>query len=570
MAHRLNLVLVKAATNSVQVRSFFGVLEYLCSFVAASPKRIAQLHKAQENAGKIHETPKALFDTRWATRANAVQHTRDNFEIYVEALEELIKTISLMHMVWSESFLQKALNLTEFDIHGDVYNDGSECKDPEKKTGDKYLYEEDWGEQKKELLHSAIVVVDIHREEVSIVDWLPKHISPGQAIWGPLDADNLSLIFVGWWTEPFKLGLVYCENRRSAIFQAKFNGSEPMCKQISADGCAAYSPCISPKGSKLVFLERDEGGPHRGCERLMMYNFESGSTPSPAYDIVQTASEAKEDISKDECFPDEIRSIAVAYVTEDVNNSLKEEILKIYQSLKRNGDAEKFYSAFYSLIVKNAKKYFSQLEMPVCTILASQLADKILAFYKKPVQQPVVVKPISEREFDGLQYLAGYVIHSLVRKYNRKTDSKSEAVQGVLLLLNSCRSDDISTQRLIQCQSRGGLWGVKREVIELFKLVEEEFRRETQSHVVSINCQEITQKLMKHIDITSLFNTIKEYDAHTLEKETSLSLLENMIKLYLRVRAFSITKTKTQLERKRVKGLRKGIKKSSDKDITGV
>ncbi|XP_065061269.1 uncharacterized protein LOC135688367 [Rhopilema esculentum] len=280
--------------------------------------------------------------------------------------------------------------------------------------------------------------------------------------------------------------------------------------------------------------------------------------------------EAKEDISKDECFPDEIRSIAVAYVTEDVNNSLKEEILKIYQSLKRNGDAEKFYSAFYSLIVKNAKKYFSQLEMPVCTILASQLADKILAFYKKPVQQPVVVKPISEREFDGLQYLAGYVIHSLVRKYNRKTDSKSEAVQGVLLLLNSCRSDDISTQRLIQCQSRGGLWGVKREVIELFKLVEEEFRRETQSHVVSINCQEITQKLMKHIDITSLFNTIKEYDAHTLEKETSLSLLENMIKLYLRVRAFSITKTKTQLERKRVKGLRKGIKKSSDKDITGV
>eukprot|EP00795_Rhopilema_esculentum_P009796 gene9796-18358_t len=280
--------------------------------------------------------------------------------------------------------------------------------------------------------------------------------------------------------------------------------------------------------------------------------------------------EAKEDISKDECFPDEIRSIAVAYVTEDVNNSLKEEIPKIYQSLKRNGDAEKFYSAFNSLIVKNAKKYFSQLEMPVCTILASQLADKILAFYKKPVQQPVVVKPISEREFDGLQYLAGYVIHSLVRKYNRKTDSKSEAVQGVLLLLNSCRSDDISTQRLIQCQSRGGLWGVKREVIELFKLVEEEFRRETQSHVVSINCQEITQKLMKHINITSLFNTIKEYDAHILEKDTSLSLLENMIKLYLRVRAFSITKTKTQLERKRVKGLRKGIKKSSDKDITGV
>ena len=95
MAHRLNLVLVKAATNSVRVKSFFGVLESFCSFFVASPKRMVQLHKAQDNAGKNHETPKALSDTRWAARANAVQHTRDNFGIYVEALEELIENNQL-------------------------------------------------------------------------------------------------------------------------------------------------------------------------------------------------------------------------------------------------------------------------------------------------------------------------------------------------------------------------------------------------------------------------------------------------------------------------------------------
>ena len=32
MAHSLNLVLVKAATNGVQVKYSFGVLESLCSF----------------------------------------------------------------------------------------------------------------------------------------------------------------------------------------------------------------------------------------------------------------------------------------------------------------------------------------------------------------------------------------------------------------------------------------------------------------------------------------------------------------------------------------------------------
>ena len=95
VAHRLNLVLVKTATNSVQVKSFFGVLESLCSFFVAGPRRIAQLHKAQDNAGKNYETPKALFDTRWAARANAVQHTRENTEIYVETLEELIENNQL-------------------------------------------------------------------------------------------------------------------------------------------------------------------------------------------------------------------------------------------------------------------------------------------------------------------------------------------------------------------------------------------------------------------------------------------------------------------------------------------
>ena len=43
MAHRLNLVLVKAATTCVPVKSFFGLLGSLYSFFVASPKRIAQL-----------------------------------------------------------------------------------------------------------------------------------------------------------------------------------------------------------------------------------------------------------------------------------------------------------------------------------------------------------------------------------------------------------------------------------------------------------------------------------------------------------------------------------------------
>ena len=34
--------------------------------------------------------PKSLSDTRWAARANAVQHVKDNFDCYRDALGVLI------------------------------------------------------------------------------------------------------------------------------------------------------------------------------------------------------------------------------------------------------------------------------------------------------------------------------------------------------------------------------------------------------------------------------------------------------------------------------------------------
>ena len=90
MAHRFNMMLVlKESTTSVPMKSFFGLLETLSAFFVASSRRVAQLHDCQKEADKPTQMPKALSDTRWAARANAVQHVRDNFEYYIKALEEL-------------------------------------------------------------------------------------------------------------------------------------------------------------------------------------------------------------------------------------------------------------------------------------------------------------------------------------------------------------------------------------------------------------------------------------------------------------------------------------------------
>jgi len=227
--------------------------------------------------------------------------------------------------VWSDCSMHKAIDLSAFDAHGDVYTDDTfsslqwspncrkivyvaerkkeksssyfdqECHNissgkegmEKKSKGQEFVYEEDWGEQETNLCSPVIAVVDIIKESLEVLDAVPSYLSPGQAIW----ASNECVIFVGWWNDPFKLGVVYCHNRRSAIFQLMLNCSERKCTQLSNDCCSVHSPSVSPDYSKLIFLEREEGGPHEGCKRLMMYDMTLKSKCSVVYDMIEIASD---------------------------------------------------------------------------------------------------------------------------------------------------------------------------------------------------------------------------------------------------------------------------------------
>lgn len=45
--------------------------------------------------------------------------------------------------------------------------------------------------------------------------------------------------------------------------------------KLSKEGVAVRSPSMSPDGSKLVWLEREAGGPHHSCHRLMIYDWKT-------------------------------------------------------------------------------------------------------------------------------------------------------------------------------------------------------------------------------------------------------------------------------------------------------
>lgn len=285
--------------------------------------------------------------------------------------------------------------------------------------------------------------------------------------------------------------------------------------------------------------------------------------------IFKLLMEAQQDISNDECYSSTIRSTVKNYIFIDNTELLTNEIQKLYNSLCSNSDAEKFYSQFYKLIVMDAKKYFSSLDFPMCTLLATRLADKILAHFSRPAECKTVIKPLTERDMQALQYLSGYVIHSLVRKIHRFTNWRSTNSQDLLTLLYAAKSDDFSSQKLISCQTRGGLWAVTAECLQVFKIVEEEFRKETNAvHVTKIDSSKISEALLQRIDMVSAYDSMTHEFTTTISKEIRFCLLDKMIKLFLKVRAFSYVKDKTKVQACKNKALRKDIKRRSENNAS--
>ncbi|XP_046896530.1 acylamino-acid-releasing enzyme [Hypomesus transpacificus] len=228
--------------------------------------------------------------------------------------------------VWSKNIKVKSINLTALKKHGKVYEDDqfgclvwslsethllyvAERKRPkaesffqteppessslgdeedamkmEKKEvtkGEQFAFYEDWGETLVSKSAPVLCVLDIEGNNVSVLEGLPEDISPGQAFWAPGDT---GVVFVGWWHEPFRLGLKFCPNRRSSLFYVDLTGGK--CEQLSSGSSAVCSPRLSPDQCRIVYLECAVYGPHQPCSKLCVYDWYTKQT-SVVVDIVK-------------------------------------------------------------------------------------------------------------------------------------------------------------------------------------------------------------------------------------------------------------------------------------------
>uniref|UniRef100_A0A669BZD8 acylaminoacyl-peptidase n=1 Tax=Oreochromis niloticus TaxID=8128 RepID=A0A669BZD8_ORENI len=211
--------------------------------------------------------------------------------------------------IWSKNIKVKSIDLTALKKHGKVYEDDqfgclvwshsethllyvAERKRPtaesffqEAVKGEQFVFHEDWGETLVSKSCPVLCVLDIEGSNVSVLEGVPEDISPGQAFWAPGDT---GVVFVGWWHEPFRLGLKYCPNRRSSLFYVDLTGGK--CEQLSSGTSAVCSPRLSPDQCRIVYLECSVYGPHMQCNRLCMYDWYTKKT-SVVVDVVKRPGE---------------------------------------------------------------------------------------------------------------------------------------------------------------------------------------------------------------------------------------------------------------------------------------
>ncbi|XP_061526837.1 S9 family peptidase isoform X8 [Phycodurus eques] len=223
--------------------------------------------------------------------------------------------------IWDHRGLRKCLNLTALNKHGGVYDDAhfgglswSECESKllyvaeklkntnESARGkvydtrtrahgrsnailhvykqDRSVYCDDWGEALTNRSTPAVCVVGLHSGSADVLPGVPADVSPGQALWAP---GGQSVFFIGWYHEPFRLGLKFCSNRRSALFQLSMDGH---CERLTGDNLSVSCPRLSPDGSTLVYLQGQVFGPHNQCLSLQQLDVNSRKT-STLLDVVR-------------------------------------------------------------------------------------------------------------------------------------------------------------------------------------------------------------------------------------------------------------------------------------------
>ncbi|XP_054715591.1 acylamino-acid-releasing enzyme-like [Uloborus diversus] len=169
----------------------------------------------------------------------------------------------------------------------DAYVENNDEQDKEKsQKGEENAFYEDWGETLVGAHHSVLCVLEIETGAITVIDVKEGEtntVSVAEAVWGPNDE---AIVFIGYREFPQRLGIVYCQNRRSYLCSVNWRSKE--IDFISEGNTCIISPHFSSTFENLFYLENKAGGPHRMCSMLRKMEWKTQSVET-VVDLVFSA-----------------------------------------------------------------------------------------------------------------------------------------------------------------------------------------------------------------------------------------------------------------------------------------
>ena len=334
--------------------------------------------------------------------------------------------------------------------------------------------------------------------------------------------------------------------------------------------CESCDKICKSKGG----LTRHKNAKHGNRSTAGKDNVSSSNISLTKEDLKSIVDKVKKKI-KDDTFWDSEMTSNMASITS--NDSLYNEILPIYERFRRKLNQDSFLTDFYELIPNSSCLLQSENEQ-LCSLIMILIPDHLVSLSKGVSnindQEPAIANASSvqteissrldENERGPLCYIAGYVLSNLKRKSKNKHNDELQII--LEHMINSGLEN-----AYIEARSRGGLVTPCEDLVKLLEVVEILFRQfiGNQPTVKNIPCDKLCNDATDSTLIKSLWDNIIQGCGNNVSKQTSKLCLENIVKLYLRVRSFSyakdiISKFKIQQKAKKSKGLRKELKKYSE------
>jgi flagellin-specific chaperone FliS len=298
----------------------------------------------------------------------------------------------------------------------------------------------------------------------------------------------------------------------------------------------------------------------------------SNTTPLDKDTMNSIVNTIKQNIIDEKLYGDEIES-SIKNVT--ATEALFNEVEPLYSKFCKNKNQDKLLKSFYGLMLK-PKVDDSLADSHITNLVMIHIPDHLISFYNISGRGDASVtttenttkecEKIEACKMGPLSYIAGYVVRKLTNARKKKTESENTELQGLLRSLQSEQENN----SFIQARNRGGLVNPSDDLIGILQEAEINFRREVNKSkevLRNIPVDVICYKTISMPIVNSLWDNIVVSSRVNPSGDTQKLCLENIVKLFLKVRSFSydrnyITQYKIREKQRNSKALRKDLKNS--------